>query len=242
VDTQRTTGIAAALEGPLASGTYNQRINTNGRTMVVDAAGTTAYAVTTAGLSVIPIYTTLPSDLPQVTRDGIVNSASLQTAVAPNALVSILGKNLAQPASSSGYPLPTVLGGTCVTLNNTPLPLLVTADGQINAQLPPTLTAGRYSVVVRSIAKKAGSGTSTVSVAKYAPAVFTDSDGPLIYHKDGKRVSKDNPANRDEPLTLYATGLGATTGGKVVAGSPSPSSPLAVTQKVQLFFGNPLIK
>jgi uncharacterized protein (TIGR03437 family) len=36
--------------------------------------------------------------------------------------------------------------------------------------------------------------------------------------------------------------LGATKGGKVVSGAPSPSSPLAVTDKLQLYFGNPSIK
>ena len=41
---------------------------------------------------------------------------------------------------------------------------------------------------------------------------------------------------------IYATGLGPTKGGKVTAGNPSPSAPLAVTDKVQVFFGNPGIK
>ncbi len=38
---------------------------------------------------------------------------------------------------------------------------------------------------------------------------------------------------------MYATGLGATTGGSVTAGMPSPSNPLAVSNGVQVFFGNP---
>jgi uncharacterized protein (TIGR03437 family) len=81
-----------------------------------------------------------------------------------------------------------------------------------------------------------------VAVSKYAPAIFFDAQGPAILHHDGTRVDKDHPASRDEPLTIYATGLGVTTGGKVVAGSPSPSEPLAVTAPVQVFFGNPNIK
>src|SRR5207245_1092206 len=44
---------------------------------------------------------------------------------------------------------------------------------------------------------------------------------------------------RDERLVIYATGLGVTKGGKVTAGAPAPSNPLAVTDKVQVFFGNP---
>jgi uncharacterized protein (TIGR03437 family) len=129
-----------------------------------------------------------------------------------------------------------------VTLSNTPLPLVATASGQINAQVPFTLAAGSYSLVVRSTANQAASSSVSVTVSKYAPAIFVDSGGPAIYHvHGGERVDQANPATRDEPLVIYATGLGVTTGGKATAGSPSPSSPLAVTAAVALYFGNPLI-
>jgi uncharacterized protein (TIGR03437 family) len=95
---------------------------------------------------------------------------------------------------------------------------------------------------VRNISGLAASNTFTVTVAKYAPAVFVDAQGPALYHADGTRVNKDNPGKRDEKLTLYATGMGGTTGGRVTAGAPSPASPLAVTGPVSLYFGNPLIK
>jgi uncharacterized protein (TIGR03437 family) len=96
--------------------------------------------------------------------------------------------------------------------------------------------------VVRSTTNLAASSSVSVAVSKYAPAIFVDANGPAIYHVNGgQRVDQSNPATRDEPLVIYATGLGATTGGKVTAGSPSPSSPLAVTAAVALYFGNPLI-
>jgi uncharacterized protein (TIGR03437 family) len=70
--------------------------------------------------------------------------------------------------------------------------------------------------------------------------VFLGTDGtPSIFHADGTAVSRDHPAKRDEKLTILASGLGPTTGGKVTAGAASPSNPLAVTGKVQVFFGNP---
>jgi uncharacterized protein (TIGR03437 family) len=238
-DTGRTLGVANALEGPLASGTATQRVNTNGRTMATDAAGTTAYVLTTTGLSIIPIDRTAASDRPQIAQNGVVNAASLQAGAAPNTLITILGRNLASTEKASTSPLPTVLGGVCVTLNNSPLPLLATSPEQINAQVPTPLTAGRYPVIVRSIAKKAASGSTSVSVAKYSPAVFMETAGPAIFHKDGRRVDRDAPGKRDELLYIYATGLGATKGGKVTAGAPSPSSPLAVTDKVQAYFGDP---
>ena len=59
-----------------------------------------------------------------------------------------------RPQSGDGrlggqYAAAHLLGGACVTLNNTPLPLLATSPTQINAQLPPTLAAGRYPLMVR---------------------------------------------------------------------------------------------
>ena len=96
--------------------------------------------------------------------------------------------------------------------------------------------------MVRSLTGQAASGSVMVTVSKYAPAIFVDAQGPAIFHKDGNRVNKAHPANRDEPLTIYATGLGITTGGRVTAGNASPSNPLAVTAPVTLFFGDPTIK
>jgi uncharacterized protein (TIGR03437 family) len=160
--------------------------------------------------------------------------------VAINGLLSIFGQNLGTTAQAAATPLPTTLGGTCVTLNSIPLPLFLVSPGQINAQIPPNFTAGTYPLVVHSIANLAASASQNITVSKYAPAVFVDGSGnALLYHADGTQVTKNNPATRDEPLTMYVTGLGATTGGSVSAGTPSPSSPLAVVSGVQVFFGDP---
>jgi uncharacterized protein (TIGR03437 family) len=172
----------------------------------------------------------------------VVNTANFTAGIAPGGLVSIFGQNLAAGATAAVTPLPTVLGGSCVTLNNAPIPLLATAAGQINAQLPPTLAAGRYPLVIHSIGGQSASASLTVTVSKYAPSVFLDSNGASIFHKDGQRVDQNHPATRDEPLTIFLTGMGVTTGGRVTAGQPAPASPLAVTAPVQLFFGDPTIK
>ncbi|HXB71397.1 MAG TPA: hypothetical protein VNY05_24390 [Candidatus Acidoferrales bacterium] len=247
VASQRTTATANALEGPPTLVRTGQRVNlTAARSMAVDAAGTTVFVLTASGLSVVPIGTAAASATasvtPSVAAGGVVSTANFLPAVAPGGLISIFGKNLASGATAPGTPLPAVLGGTCVTFNNTPLPLMASSTGQINAQLPPTLAAGRYSLVVRSIANQAASSGATVTVAKYAPAIFFDGQGAAIFHQDGTRLDQDHPGHRDEPLTILATGLGTTIGGKVTAGSPAPQSPLAVTGPVNLYFGNPLIK
>ena len=71
------------------------------------------------------------------------------------------------------------MGGVCVTLNNQPVPLLLTSAGQINLQIPPSLAAGKYPLVVRSITNNTASFSQTVTVSKYSPAVQVDpSSGP----------------------------------------------------------------
>ena len=238
---QKTIASVNLPEGPLTTALATGRATPiPGRQLVVDAATFTAYAITATGLTMIPVNMT-PAAGPQVTGGGVVNIANFQNKVSSGGLVAIFGKNLASTASSSGTPLPTTLGGTCVTLTNTPIPLMATTSGQINAELPPTLTAGNYTLVVRSISGQQASGTVTVAVAKYAPAIFVDQNGPAIFHANGDRVNQQHPANRDEPLTMYAVGLGPTTGGKVTSGQPSPSSPLAVTGPVNIYFGDPTI-
>jgi uncharacterized protein (TIGR03437 family) len=241
VTSQATTTAANALEGPLTAVTGTARANINGRTMALDAAGAAVYVLTASGLQIIPFDTTGTKYIPLAPANGVVNTADYQPSIAAGGLVSIFGQQLASAASAAATPLPTVLGGTCVTLNNTPLPLLAAFPSQINAELPPTLAAGRYPLVVRSIASHEASSSATVAVAKYAPAVFVDADGPAIFHQDGTRLDLYNPGQRDEELTIYATGLGPTTGGKVTAGVPAPLNPLAVTGPVEVFFGDPTI-
>ena len=239
-----TMQTGAALEGPMAQVTGNQVQRVGGRTLAASPDGTTAYALTTSGLSIIPLTPVPASAQPVLSRNGIVSTANQQAAVAPGSLVSVLGQNMAADGTAStGSNLPTILGGSCVTLNNVPLPLIMTSSGQINAQIPPTVAAGSYPLVVRSIANLAASSASTVKVAKVAPAVFIDENGnAAIYDSNGKLVTKDNPASRDQHYKIYATGLGVTKGGKVTAGAPAPSSPLAVTDTVAVYFGNPLLK
>jgi uncharacterized protein (TIGR03437 family) len=238
---QQTTAAANALEGPLTAVTGTTRANINGRTMAMDPSGAMVYVLTASGLQMVPFDTTGTQNTPQAPANGVVNTANYMPSVASGGLISIFGLRMASAASAGGTPLPTVLGGTCVTLNNAPLPLLASSPGQINAQLPPTLAAGRYPLVVRSIANHEASSSATITVAKYAPAVFVDADGPAIFHQDGTRLDRYNPGHRDEPLTIYATGLGPTTGGKVTAGVPAPLNPLAVTGPAQVFFGDPTI-
>lgn len=231
-----------ALEGPLTQLTGNTPRGTiDGRTMAVDAAGTTAYVITASGLSIVPLDPLPNAGRPQVPSGGVVNLGSYQTAIAQNSLISIFGTNLGPTLAATTTPLPTVLGNMCVTLGNTPLPLFATSSGQINAQIPPNAATGNQQLVIRSLDAHQTSANIPVTISKYAPAVLVDpvSNQIALFHSDGSPVTKDNKGRRDEPMVMYAVGLGATTGGTVTAGLGSPAAPLAVTAPVEVFFGNP---
>lgn len=238
----RTT--VPALEGPANPVAGTGRGTIGGRLVAVDAALTTAYAVTSTGLSVIPLDLPSPAGRPTITPRGAVNLGSYQTAIAQNGLMSIFGSNFTSAnAVAASLPLPTQLGGVCVTLGTTALPLFAVLPGQINVQIPPEVAAGNYQLVVRAIDRKIASGGQTVTVSRYAPAVLTDPTGrALLFHADGSMVTKDHQAKRDEPLVMYAVGLGLTTGGRVTGGAASPASPLAVSNDVEVFFGDPTWK
>jgi uncharacterized protein (TIGR03437 family) len=247
-------GSFPALEGPLATQVGTQRVNLNGRTMAVDAAGTTAYVLTASGLSVVPLGPAAAAGPGQpgpgqpgagqaqiqISQNGVVNSASYQPGLAPGSVVSIFGQNLASDAQAASTPWPRLLGGSCVTLDDAPVPLMSTSAGLINIQIPPDTKTGSHTLVVRAPDRNLASAGMTITVARYAPAVYLNPETgqAALYHADGSNVSKSRKAKRDEPLLLYATGLGATHGGTVTAGNPSPSSPLAVTDEVKVFFGD----
>jgi uncharacterized protein (TIGR03437 family) len=256
-NTGNTVRSVPALEGPISQvNGATARTPIGGRTMTVDATGTTAYLITTSGLSILPLDLPPVADRPTVNQRGIVNLATLQVSIAQNGLVSILGRSLAASATADATKqLPTVMGGVCVTMqltgaatataaqaaNATPraLPLLMTSPTQINGQIPPEFGTGSFQVVVRGLDKKAATVAQTVTLIRYSPAVFIDEGGQAqITHADGKPVTRQNPAKRDERLYLYAAGLGLPTGTvRLTSGTPTPASPAAATVKPQVFFG-----
>ena len=155
--------IGVAPEQPQFSVFGTARFNTNPRQMVVNAAGTTAYALTISGLSVISL---VPSGAaPAINTGGIVNSADGSTNINPGSFITVSGQNLASSATASTVPPPTVLGGSCVTFGDISVPLLSTSSGQIQAQVPDTLLPGTQIVQVRSLATAQDSTPVSITVS-----------------------------------------------------------------------------
>ncbi|MBM3769609.1 MAG: hypothetical protein FJW32_29900, partial [Acidobacteria bacterium] len=239
INTGLTVRQVPVLEGPLSTVMGNARANIDGRTMAVDGSLTTAYVLSTSGLSVVPLDPPSPAGRPAVATNGIVNVGSFTASAAPNALVSIFGQNLGSEQVASTTPLPLVLGGTCVTVNNTPIPLLMASSGQINAQIPTELAVGRHTMIIRSIDRKISSQPVQLTVTKYAPAVLTEpeSNRALIFRANGEPITPQRPAKRDEPIVMYAVGLGNPRGTtRIASGAPAPTDRTFETDAVKVYF------
>jgi hypothetical protein len=158
--------VGPVPENPVVSVFGTTRFNTNPRMMVVDSAGTMAYAITISGLSVISLAPAGANTQPAISTggSGVVNASSATAAITPGSFVTITGKNLASTAVASTLPPPTVLGGSCVTFGDIALPLLSTSGGQIQAQVPVTMLPGTQLVGVRSLATAQDSAPVTVTV------------------------------------------------------------------------------
>ena len=177
----------------------------------------------------------LYAQTPVVPPGGVVNGASFDNTgqpVAPGALISIFGTDLASAtASANSVPLSTTLSGVTVTFNGVQAPLkdvVHVAGGldQINAQLPwEVLPAGTASGTAQIVVSRNGvtSAPQSVTIGAAQPGIFTIQSGPgqaIAYgNSDGAIAAPvtasiglpTHPAKINDPtsLVILATGLGA---------------------------------
>jgi uncharacterized protein (TIGR03437 family) len=144
-----------------------------------------------------------------------------QAQVAPGALVSLSGANLGPASQSSGNPLPRSLSNTYVAVEGVRAPLVNTAAGQIELQIPDDLPAGSANFVV-SVAGEM-SNTFVTGVQAALPAILA-----IVHASDGSAVTSADPAIAGEILVVYMAGLGATTV-DVSFGATAPAEPPAIT-------------
>ena len=152
---------------------------------------------------------------PRITEGGIVNGAGFAPAPAPVAagsIVSIFGESLANVvADAEDVPLPLNLGGAEVLMNGIPAPLFFVSAGQINAQVP-WEARGASELRVQVVLEGVRSGIVTVPLAAQAPGIFTvsGSSGTAVTTNalDDRLVTTSRPAEPNDFLTIYCTGLG----------------------------------
>ncbi|MFN7937053.1 MAG: hypothetical protein U0R19_27265 [Bryobacteraceae bacterium] len=153
--------VGAIAENPPQSLFGNVRLNVPPRQIAVDQDGN-SYVLTLSGLTVVPL-TPVGASRPQL-AGSLTNAVDGTRVLTPGSFVKVSGSNLAGTLVAEDLPVPTVLGGSCVTFSDTALPLLRTSSNEIVAQVPETLAPGNYVAVVRSLATGQKSDAVIVSV------------------------------------------------------------------------------
>jgi uncharacterized protein (TIGR03437 family) len=163
---------------------------------------------------------------PSYSSASIVNSASNQAPLSPNAIATLYGTDLAyatagvaQSDLGSGV-LPTVLAGVGVFVAGLPASLYYVSPQQINFLIPANLRPGNAIVFV---AREGTRGPfATVALLAASPGLYqADADTIVATHGDGSRVTRDAPASGGEVVLFYCTGLGPTDP-DVINGQISP--------------------
>jgi uncharacterized protein (TIGR03437 family) len=176
---------------------------------------------------------------PLINAGGVVNAATFRAnQLAPGSIASVFGVGLADTTEiAAGAPLPGSIAGVSVTFDGVPAPLYFVAPGQINLQVPvaivpPGTNSVRAAVIVRNA--RGASSPEFVDVTRAAPGVFTQDGtgtGPgviVVTRPDGMTslLSPAHPARPGDYLTIYLTGLGATSP-HVPDGTAAPGEPAA---------------
>src|SRR5580698_2893210 len=126
---------------------------------------------------------------------SIVNAGGFQNGpVAPGALVSLFGSNLATSAMlASRIPWPRLLAGTSVFVNGTAVPLAYVSPSQINAQIPYETPPGEATITV--VAGGHVLPPKIVTIQPTAPSIFVDSQHHVVaQNQDGTVNGARHPA------------------------------------------------
>jgi uncharacterized protein (TIGR03437 family) len=166
--------------------------------------------VTPPATTVLPV---VAKPGPNISRVLPAASAVSPLNVAPGEFVAIYGSSLAAATQTAGtLPYPTQLSDAQVLVNGTAAAVQYVSATQINF-LYPSGSAGITQLTVKN-----GSGQQSVNllVAAAVPALFTlDGSGggaaAAIDDTTGMVVGANAPAHAGNWVSLYLTGLGATT-------------------------------
>ncbi len=164
---------------------------------------------------------------PELSAGGVVNGASFAAKVAPGALISLFGTDLAvETMGASALPLPRQLGGTSVTIGGKAAPLVYVSAGQINAQVPYEVAEGAAVPVVVTVNGEA-STPGSVSVVAAAPGIFQFGQRrAVVQNADYSVNTAENGAAVDSYVVAYLTGAGQVDNG-VASGSAAKGDPIS---------------
>jgi uncharacterized protein (TIGR03437 family) len=125
---------------------------------------------------------------------AVTDSAAFAPSVSPGGLFTIFGIGF------SGSPSVTVGGKAAQVIAAFPF--------QINAAMPTAAAIGSANLLVTG---SAGSTTSSISVSATSPGIFMAGTQAAILNSDGTLNGPSSPATRGQFVSIYCSGLGATT-------------------------------
>jgi uncharacterized protein (TIGR03437 family) len=216
---------------PPPPATTDPNISPFTRSLATLSNGKAMILLTQSGFTVLPSNFDATTTSPHI--DNVVNTADRSLPLTGGGLISVLGSNLSDStASTTQSPLPTVLGGACVTVNGSVIPLFMVSPQQINAQLPLTVgTSGQLIVYTAG----GVSNPFNFNMQPSAPGVLQVPSGPgsntlvpaVFREQSSLPVNLVDPIHKGDHIIIYASGLGPTDP-PVDAGAVSPSNPKAV--------------
>ncbi|MGA2135193.1 MAG: protease pro-enzyme activation domain-containing protein [Bryobacteraceae bacterium] len=209
-----TAALAASSGRVIATlSIYGYQLAAGANSITASYSGDASYNASTSTVTVT--ITSSGNGVPAVS--STLNGASFTASLAPGGVLSVFGSNLS-PATGSApaAPLPTMMGGTWVTINGVTAPLYYVSPTQLNIQVPyetPTNAAAR--VVINN---NGATASASITVSPEAPAIFTfDNDAPVPY----------TTAARGQEIALYVTGAGAVLPSIADGAAPAANTTLA---------------
>jgi uncharacterized protein (TIGR03437 family) len=169
---------------------------------------------------------------------AVTNAASYSPdAISPGSLISVFGSGLAAiTAGAPTLPLPLSVADTSVIINGLPAPLLFESPGQINAQAPWEIAAGKATVVVRT--RGALSSPVNITVEPAAPGLFTNESGyAAALNADGSVNTLQNPASAGTVVSVFFTGQGPVTTVIDDGAAPNAGQIVSATSNVSATIG-----
>jgi uncharacterized protein (TIGR03437 family) len=158
--------------------------------------GTSATIPAGAGLSwaITRSNGTLTAKAVTPSISGVTDSAGFNPAVSPGGLFTIFGSGF------SGTPSVSVGGKSAQVLAAFPF--------QINAAMPATIAPGTATLQVTSAA---GAASANIIVSATSPGIFLAGSEGAIVNSDGTLNGPSSSAIRGQYVSIYCSGLGATT-------------------------------
>jgi uncharacterized protein (TIGR03437 family) len=215
------TGGVRFIECDETQPLYEAAFQTNSGATVLDLTGGAAVTITAGATRAFQISRSngaLKADPEHLAITSITDAAVFGPNLSPGELFSIFGTGFMPDGSTT----PTV------TVNGQPVSLLASLPFQINAPLPPDLTPGDAIV---QIANALGTVSQTVTIGTSSPTIFvlganfSGGQRGAIVNQDGSINSLALPALRGQGISIYCTGLGATS---AQTSPPQTASPVTV--------------